>query len=266
MSSFGLKLTALILMLLDHIYRFLSFTGEIPLWFAWLGRLSAPLFFFCMVQGMIYTQDRKKYLLRMYLFAVLMSVGNYAIQAFFTGAPYEIHNNIFTTLLLGGIIIVCLDEMAKDRHKGQLLWMYFIGIELAAFFIGDALARSAKTLPAEILGMLIPTPFTAEGGIWWVMMAPILYYFRFSKRNMAIAYGVLSLIISLPGGIQLYTMGYSVWESFFRYGYQWMMLLALPIMLFYNGKKGKISLKYLFYLFYPLHVWILYIISVYLYA
>lgn len=266
MSSFGLKLTALILMLLDHIYQFLHFTGEIPLFFTWLGRLSAPLFFFCMVQGMIYTHDRKKYLLRMYLFAVAMAAGNFALQTLFPVAPADIHNNIFTTMLLGGIIIVCMDEMAKDRQKGQLLWMYFIGIELAAFFIGDTLTRAGQTLPAQILEMLIPTPFTAEGGIWWVMMAPLLYYFRFSKRNLSIAYVVLSLIISLPGGIQLYTMGYSVWESFFRYGFQWMMLFSLPMMLLYNGKKGKISLKYLFYLFYPLHIWGLYLLGVFLCA
>ena len=43
MSSFALKITALILMLLDHIYQFLNFTSVIPVWFTWLGRLSAPI-------------------------------------------------------------------------------------------------------------------------------------------------------------------------------------------------------------------------------
>ena len=37
----GLKLLALCLMLLDHIYYFFGFTGAIPLVFTWLGRLSA---------------------------------------------------------------------------------------------------------------------------------------------------------------------------------------------------------------------------------
>lgn len=46
MSSFALKITALILMLLDHIYQFLNFTSVIPIWFTWLGRLSAADFLF----------------------------------------------------------------------------------------------------------------------------------------------------------------------------------------------------------------------------
>ncbi|RRH22683.1 conjugal transfer protein TraX, partial [Clostridioides difficile] len=45
--------------------------------------------------------------------------------------------------------------------------------------------------------------------------------------------------------------------------YQWMMIASLPLMLLYNGEKGK-SMKYLFYLYYPIHVYILYILGIYL--
>lgn len=40
-----------------------------------------------------------------------------------------------------------------------------------------------------------------------------------------------------------------------------MMVFALPLLWTYNGKKGKHSWKYLFYFFYPLHIWILYAVS-----
>ena len=34
-------------------------------------------------------------------------------------------------------------------------------------------------------------------------------------------------------------------------------LLAIPILLLYNGQKGKVNMKYFFYIFYPLHLGLL---------
>ena len=47
-----LKTIALVLMVLDHIHYFFEFTGCIPTVFNMLGRLSAPLFLFCTVEGL----------------------------------------------------------------------------------------------------------------------------------------------------------------------------------------------------------------------
>jgi hypothetical protein len=41
---------------------------------------------------------------------------------------------------------------------------------------------------------------------------------------------------------------------------QWLMVLALPIILMYNGEKGK-GYKYFFYIFYPVHIYALFIIG-----
>ena len=261
MSSFALKCIALALMLLDHLYQFLGFTGRIPLWFTWLGRLSAPIFCFCMAQGMAYTHSRKTYLLRMYFFSVGMSVGNLLLSFFLpdpTGAG--IPNNIFATLLLGAAIIGCMEEMAQDRQKGQTLWMYFLGIELAGFFCSDFLARAGQTEVAQLLQILIPTPLSVEGGVFFVILGPLFYYFRFSKRKTAVFYLVFSLGLCLSSSIACYSLGMSAWDAFFGVQYQWMMVFALPLLWYYNGKKGKYSLKYLFYCFYPLHIWLLYLV------
>ena len=64
LTSTGLKTIALVLMVLDHIHYFFGFTGWIPDWFSMLGRLSAPLFLFCVVEGFTHTRSRKKYLLQ----------------------------------------------------------------------------------------------------------------------------------------------------------------------------------------------------------
>ena len=38
-------------------------------------------------------------------------------------------------------------------------------------------------------------------------------------------------------------------------------LFSIIILLFYNGKKGKLNLKYLFYIFYPAHLMIIWILT-----
>ncbi|MBD5452971.1 MAG: hypothetical protein HDR30_01415, partial [Lachnospiraceae bacterium] len=74
LSDFALKYIALICMVIDHIHYFFSFTGKIPLFFSQAGRLAAPLFLFCIIEGFIHTQNRKKYFLRIYLLSVLMGL------------------------------------------------------------------------------------------------------------------------------------------------------------------------------------------------
>ena len=48
MTSLALKLIAALLMLVDHIYWMIP---DVPVWFSWLGRLSAPVFFYLSVEG-----------------------------------------------------------------------------------------------------------------------------------------------------------------------------------------------------------------------
>lgn len=50
MSTTAIKWLALVLMLVDHLGEF--FPQSVPLWFRWLGRMSAPLFLFCLAQGL----------------------------------------------------------------------------------------------------------------------------------------------------------------------------------------------------------------------
>lgn len=55
MSTTAIKWLALVLMLVDHLGEF--FPQSVPLWFRWLGRMSAPLFLFCLAQGLEKTQQ-----------------------------------------------------------------------------------------------------------------------------------------------------------------------------------------------------------------
>ena len=70
----GLKWIALVTMVLDHIHYFFGFTGVIPEWFSMAGRISAPLFMFCLVEGFTHTHNRKKYFLKVYAISTGMSL------------------------------------------------------------------------------------------------------------------------------------------------------------------------------------------------
>ena len=42
---------------------------------------------------------------------------------------------------------------------------------------------------------------------------------------------------------------------------QWCGLLAVPLLLLYNGKRGKRKMKNLFYIYYPAHLVVIYFLS-----
>ena len=44
-------------------------------------------------------------------------------------------------------------------------------------------------------------------------------------------------------------------------GIQWYGLATLPLLALYNGKRGRIRLKYLFYIYYPAHLAALYLLG-----
>jgi len=74
LSETGLKWIALVTMVLDHIHYFFSFTGCVPEWFSMVGRLGAPLFLFCLVEGFTHTHTRKRYFARVYVLSTAMSL------------------------------------------------------------------------------------------------------------------------------------------------------------------------------------------------
>ena len=56
-------------------------------------------------------------------------------------------------------------------------------------------------------------------------------------------------VLTLGIGMVLLSMNSSIW--------QWYSLMALPLLLLYSGKRGKVKMKYFFYIFYPAHLAIL---------
>lgn len=245
MTSTTLKLIALVLMLCDHIHQFI---GGAPIWLTWLGRISAPLFFFCTIWGIYYTHNRKKYLLHMYLWGIGMGIGDFVLSVLVPNPHSLPVNNVFVTLLLVGIIVSII-ELYQNGEK-TLFWKLFfafIAMQIVSTILCFFSLRYAQfPMLQGIPGSILPNLLFCEGSIVFVAMGVTLYFTRNNKVKMSLWFFAFCLIFIPFGAL----------STMLSKNYQWMMVFALPLMLLYNGKKGK-GMKWLFYIFYPAHVFLL---------
>ncbi|WP_027702996.1 TraX family protein [Metaclostridioides mangenotii] len=218
-DSFTLKIIAIITMLLDHIYTYIGQSGlNIPIWFGYLGKLAAPIFFFLIVEGYFHTSNRFKYLTRLASFGLLMIVIDKVLN---------INNNIFLSLTLSIIIMMLIDAIrfGKSNKIAVLSAIALIGCSSLYLF--------------------------TEASIYGLIMTLIFYFCRDYRILLALCYILLSIFPIFPA---LSTK--EAYEQLFLYDYQWMMIFAIIPILMYNGKLGLKNnfTKWLFYIFYPLHL------------
>ena len=85
LTSYKIKLAAIIIMTLDHIGAILGqaglsmmfpslpseIAGAIAAWLRVVGRMAFPLFAFFIVEGILHTRNVKRYLSRLFIFAVI---------------------------------------------------------------------------------------------------------------------------------------------------------------------------------------------------
>lgn len=250
MTSTTLKLIALALMLIDHIAEYIP---GIPTWFHWLGRLSAPLFIFCMVWGFSYTHDRKKYLIRMYCFGVIMAVLDFVCNNIYQNPYSYITNNIFITLLLIGVITGLIELLKEDKKKGIKYFIVFGIYQLVTTFL---CLIAQVVLPGHgminFIGALTANVLFCEGSFIFILLGILLYFSKENKAKLSCVYGIFCFFYFLMLAINNFSVHSLLFEN-----YQWMMIASLPLMYAYNGKKGR-GLKYFFYIFYPAHIIILF--------
>ena len=141
----GRKWIALVTMVLDHIHYFFSFTGQIPEWFSMVGRLGAPLFLFCLVEGFTHTHSRRRYFAKVYIISTFMSAllflmaygGVLAFLAAGLKKRLPLENCLLLVAVLGGFLFSVLWE-AKARY----IFPYFI-LMLPCTAAGIAAAAAA---------------------------------------------------------------------------------------------------------------------------
>ena len=214
MSVFVLKLLAAACMLIDHAGLIL-FPSQ--MWMRAVGRLAFPLFAFFIGEGFFYTKNRTKYFLRIFLLGVACQIP-YAV----VGYPLELG------ILITFSISLCLMELLSRAQTG-----FREGKEGPAWLIAFTMAVAA----AALLCHHVSVDYGFFGILLPVWMTP---FRKKSHRLAAFAAGLVALCV------------YFAYPTFLDV--QILCLLALPLLLLYNGKPGKYRMKWFFYIFYPVHL------------
>ena len=184
-----------------------------------IGRLAFPIFAYMIAEGCHYTRSRTRYLSTMALSALLCQ----AVYFFAMGSLYQC---ILVTFSLSIGLIYLLDNARKNPSAGSVTAAVF-GFLGAWFF-------------AEILPQLLPgTDYRIDYGIMGILLPVLIFIGQTKEKKLLLAAVGLSLLASMRARVQ------------------WFSLAAIPLLALYNGKRGKWKLKYLFYIYYPLHLVIL---------
>lgn len=233
-SGSTLKLIAIITMLIDHLaagvlLRYLqvdwSETGAgIYTLMRGIGRIAFPIFCFLLTEGFVHTGNRRRYALRMAAFALVSEV---PFDLVFRGQVLETtYQNVFFTLLIGFCTMAAIDAIGRAESA-------HIRTQIAGVAVLPMLGQAA----AAILGMAFAEALRTDYGARGVMCILVFYVFRKSRLAQIFA-GCLAFVW---------------WEP--------PALLAFCPIALYNGKRGW-RIKYFFYLFYPVHLFLLYLLCV----
>ena len=122
LTSYQLKWIAVITMVIDHIGAVL-FPGELILRI--IGRLSFPIFCFLLTEGFCHTHNRKAYMQRLGVFALVSEI---PYDLTFHGRLLELERqNIFFTLLVGVILLHLLESGGQWLlQAAKVLFMMWI--------------------------------------------------------------------------------------------------------------------------------------------
>lgn len=188
-----------------------------------IGRLAFPVFAWMIAEGCRYTHDPKGYLLRLGGLAAVCQVGYFVAM----GSLYQC---VLVTFFLSALLIFAYHRAVEDSSPKN--WAVVLILGGGVVFL------------AAILPMLIPyTDYAIDYGLWGVVLPLGIYAGRTRLHRLGVlALGLIGLALCY-GGIQ------------------WLGLGAVPLLALYNGQRGKRKIGTFFYLYYPVHLVILFGIS-----
>ena len=230
LTNNALKIIACVSMIFDHIGVIMFPTA---IWLRAIGRLAYPLFAFCIAEGCYYTKDKIKHLIIIALLGVVIQLFEYVFLEM-------IDLSIFIVFSISIILIYLLDDIDKAiRNKKKITSIISISIFLALLVGLNILAYYTLIFDANFgyYGIMVPVILYAikkylNKHSWWIYIDCIALVFLFVARTFI-------------------TKNVVVLFSF----------LVIPLLLMYNEKRGKWKIKYFFYLFYPLHLVVIYLIK-----
>lgn len=190
-----------------------------------IGRIAFILFAYMIAEGFFKTKNLKNYFLRLLIYASIIEafiIGFY----FVTGENYILGYNVIWPLVFGLGALLLL--------KNKSIWIRFTSI-LVVFI-------------AEFLHI----PYGAYG----VLIIMVFGLYRNPLTQLLLVAGINMLFIDYP------LLAYLDLADYAKYVWiQWFSMAAFIFIFFYNGTKGKLRMKWFFYIFYPVHLGIIYFIN-----
>lgn len=196
-------------------------------WLRAIGRISYPIFAFMLAQGSMFTRHKLKYFMQIFLLGILC-------QTVSVLALNDYHQNVLITLslaLLFCYISLWLKNSVKTQNTRQIILascvaiIYLSLMYYLCYYLGKTINNPQFAIDYGLIGIVLPSTLLFADNKW-------LNFASFS----------LGLILLSLSSVAV----------------QWFCLLALPLLLCYSGKRGQAQLKYLFYIYYPLHLAVLY--------
>lgn len=229
LSSYHLKMIAIIAMAIDHIaWAFVPTESALGIVMHVIGRLTAPIMSYFIAEGFYYTHNLKKYIIRMAIFA---AVSHFAFSYYETGTFTNTETtSVIYTLLLGLLALS--------------VWY-----------------SSKLTIGYKVLLIVLLCVFAMYGDWWFLTVLWTLFFgvFRGNKKKQFISFGVVGLVVWLIP--LLYSLNYNP-AHWYRNLFQLGIYLAIPLLYKYNGSLGgNKNMKWLFYIFYPAHLFVIGIIA-----
>jgi hypothetical protein len=189
-----------------------------------IGRVSFPIYCFLLVNGFLHTSSVKKYIIRLSIFAIISEI--FFDKTFFGSFVYVNHQNVFFTLLIGMVMLAGIEWLRKkisciaDKSDGGII---IISYTLEGILVIIACATAYF--------------FQTDYSFYGILMIYWFYALRFNKIIMGFFQAYTNL--GMMGGIQGFACA-----------------ALIPIYM-YNGEKGNADYKWWFYIYYPLHLFVI---------
>ena len=294
-NNLTLKIIGTILMTLSHIGLFLSLFYDdssdhtifiISNLFTYIGSLAFPIFLFLILEGINKTSNIKKYLLRIVIMALIIAVAIPIISIVASSlASFSLDiislitkfGNIFIDLSLY-IVISILIKNIKDKNKYDFISILALIIIFIFYLVTYLMKIEVIEVNSSLylyVGALMPQ-YSIFGLILFLVSKLAFYLYEkkvnaldpnFKETNASrfylsknIIYCILLVIFSILSYIFTYIGNYlGVDNVVSTY-----ILLASIFIVFYNYKLGYKSkiIKYSFYVYYPLHIVLIYLIFI----
>lgn len=246
LSGNALKIIACALMTVDHV-GYILFPNVIILRI--IGRLAFPIFAFMIAEGVKYTKNKLRYFLLIFVLGTVFQIVTYI----YSGDTFM---GIFITFSLAIPLCYAVQFVKRSFLTNNISApIKALSVLTLVFGLGAVyLINHYITIDYGFYGCILPavTGLFHLGGntVGENTISSFEKIKKFDNFHLSVLMLAIGLIGVWLGGVPLSLKPIQPYS-----------FLAIPLLLLYNGKRGKYNIKFFFYLFYPIHLLIIYCIG-----